>query len=197
MLSGGQTVSLVARPCGENKTAEVKEYGDLTSARGRREAVLRFAESHPLQEKSAGFASFASADCRKAALAWVAFTGRGGTPADILCGMQLSAAEAASEDWLAAVASAHGESQYRALEWLCKSGAEQAIIIGHSHGGDHASMLAAEYRRCANRPVAVLTGYPCRRWQGGRVDNPYDHCEDLFLHGDFARWRRQLQETQK
>ncbi|MCX7935320.1 MAG: hypothetical protein N3A66_08690, partial [Planctomycetota bacterium] len=141
------------------------------------------------------------------------------------------------------------ESRHRALEWLLAVAAERVMIVGHSHGGDHASLLAAEYHQRSQRAVDILitvdpmnsplpfalrqikdraavirhVNYYQRNapWFGGSI--PEADCnqdvsepqlwpswsrilagaaedvpaithttidEDLFLHGEFARWRR-------
>lgn len=127
----------------------------LTEARQRHNEITSFMQDHTPVVHSDGFVEYAPCGAPKE-IAVVSFTGRGGTPSDAASGMHQTAAHAALKGCCAVIASAHEESRQRALEWLQAQSGSTAVILGHSHGGNHASDLAAEYFAATGRQVQTL-----------------------------------------
>jgi len=127
----------------------------LDTVRARQAETLRFMASHPFCKHADGFLEYRPL-VPEPRLHVVCFTGRGVTPETPLVGMHQVAAHAAMRGCAAVVASAHGRSRRAARTWLLDAGDARIVILGHSHGGDHASELAAEYFAKSGRPVQVL-----------------------------------------
>lgn len=131
---------------------------NLEEVKALKTNITEYIKENPAKATNSGFVTYRPLLKKEKDIFVVSIMGRGATPSsDTDTGMHWIAAHAAMNGCASIVVSAHDSNRAIALKTLQKlSSTTKVYIYGHSHGGDHASLLAKEYKSKTKRQVAAL-----------------------------------------
>ncbi len=127
----------------------------ISKYHGIQEYIKKQDEAGRIIVKNSGFVEHLPED-NSGNFVVVGFSGRAATPSLPEGGIHMAVADASRNGCSAVIVSAHNKSREEVLPWLEDKQDKRLIIMGHSHGGDHASLCAAEYFKKTGRQVHIL-----------------------------------------
>ena len=147
------------------RSTKVISNDDMRLAEFRRWNIRSYMRNNPPEWVSRTTCEYVPPQPRQNRLV-VSFAGRGATPWSIEEGMNQAAAHAAQHGCRALLCPAYDRSRRTALMWLQQyvtprtdpldTDRTHIVLLGTSHGGDHAIQLAREFVEAAEHPVDVL-----------------------------------------